>query len=182
MLLYYRPYPVYKKAWNLVSGALAGVWCCSPSLYRCYQLIEQIAGGNKHNVLFFGDAEYLFLLYMTSATMTVMSVFFFGSHLPEKLWPGKFDIFGHSHAIFHVLSSLGTVAQLQIGLTEHRHRPQYLNIEAAPSFTRIFGAQLFVLCAGVAVISLMHNARKQKVKNDKKYDKPSKNGFKAKRR
>lgn len=36
-----------------------------------------------------------FLLYAVQA-------FFFVSHLPERLFPGKFDIVGHSHQLFHV--------------------------------------------------------------------------------
>lgn len=36
----------------------------------------------------------------------------YAARVPEKLWPGKFDIFGHSHQIFHVLVVCAAVAHL----------------------------------------------------------------------
>jgi hypothetical protein len=41
----------------------------------------------------------------------VLQAFFFASHLPEKLFPGKFDILGQGHQIFHVLSTVCQCAQ-----------------------------------------------------------------------
>lgn len=38
----------------------------------------------------------------------VFIVFFYGSHFPERFFPGIFDLFLHSHQIFHVLAALGT--------------------------------------------------------------------------
>lgn len=40
-----------------------------------------------------------------------LQAFFFASHLPELLIPGKFDIFGQGHQIFHVLSTVCQCAQ-----------------------------------------------------------------------
>ncbi|XP_033733086.1 membrane progestin receptor gamma-B-like [Pecten maximus] len=38
---------------------------------------------------------------------------FFATHFPERFYPAKFDIFGHSHQLFHVASILGTMDQMQ---------------------------------------------------------------------
>ncbi|XP_060073238.1 membrane progestin receptor beta-like [Ylistrum balloti] len=37
--------------------------------------------------------------------------FFFGSHLPEKLYPGKCDVLGQGHQIFHVVSVVNQIWQ-----------------------------------------------------------------------
>ena len=34
------------------------------------------------------------------------------SHLPESFWPNTFDVVGHSHQLFHVTASLGTMYQI----------------------------------------------------------------------
>ncbi|KAJ5239795.1 hypothetical protein N7468_004414 [Penicillium chermesinum] len=36
----------------------------------------------------------------------------YAARVPERLWPGKFDIFGHSHQIFHVLVVCAAAAHL----------------------------------------------------------------------
>lgn len=36
----------------------------------------------------------------------------YAARVPEKLWPGRFDIFGHSHQIFHVLVVCAAVSHL----------------------------------------------------------------------
>ena len=47
-------------------------------------------------------------------------------HFPERFWPGRFDVWGHSHTIFHVLVVLGTASHI-LGLLSafdynYRHR------------------------------------------------------------
>ena len=41
-----------------------------------------------------------------------IGAFFFATRLPEAAWPGKFDIWGSSHQIFHVLVVLGGTVHL----------------------------------------------------------------------
>lgn len=36
------------------------------------------------------------------AVCLILAALFYGSHLPEALLPGKFDILGSSHQLFHV--------------------------------------------------------------------------------
>ncbi|XP_061174124.1 membrane progestin receptor beta-like [Saccostrea echinata] len=42
-----------------------------------------------------------------------LQAFFFGSHFPEKLFPGKCDILGQGHQIFHILSTITQATQIQ---------------------------------------------------------------------
>ena len=64
---------------------------------------------------------------MTSLNhLTLISVIFaleavtFAAHQPEKTWPGKFDIVGHGHQIFHVLIVLNHVLQLDAVYSDHK--------------------------------------------------------------
>jgi adiponectin receptor len=56
------------------------------------------------------------LLYILGAAIYAMRV-------PERLWPGKFDILGHSHQIFHFLVVLAAAAHLKglLQAFDYRH-------------------------------------------------------------
>lgn len=72
-----------------------------------------------------------------SSAMFAASGFFFGSHLPERLFPGKCDILFHGHQIFHVISVVNQMWQvhsmrldLATGDSDHTD-PNILNIMIA---------------------------------------------------
>lgn len=46
----------------------------------------------------------------------------YATHFPERFYPAKFDIFGHSHQLFHVASILGTMDQMQAVLHDMSER------------------------------------------------------------
>ena len=68
-----------------------------PRYFRCFQ--EEMCSLSSLNHL-----TFVYILF-------VLQAFFFASHLPEKLFPGKFDILGQGHQIFHVLSTVCQCAQ-----------------------------------------------------------------------
>ncbi|XP_021366612.1 membrane progestin receptor alpha-B-like [Mizuhopecten yessoensis] len=96
-----------------------------PRYYRCY---------------FSDTCSFSSLNHLTiSWIFFVSSAFFFGSHLPEKLFPGKCDIFGQGHQIFHVISVVNQMWQfhsmrldLSTGASDHTE-PDFLVIMAALS-------------------------------------------------
>ena len=45
--------------------------------------------------------------------MFILCAFFFGSHFPEILFPGKCDIIGSGHHILHVLINILQILQLR---------------------------------------------------------------------
>ncbi|XP_065199310.1 uncharacterized protein LOC135830999 isoform X2 [Sycon ciliatum] len=51
----------------------------------------------------------VWLLRMMSCN--AMSFVFYVLHLPERLWPGKFDLVGHSHQLLHIVATLATLCQ-----------------------------------------------------------------------
>ncbi|XP_071970700.1 membrane progestin receptor delta isoform X2 [Engystomops pustulosus] len=62
---------------------------------------------------------HLFFAFLTG--------FLFASHLPERLAPGRFDYFGHSHQLFHVCAVLGTHFQMEAVLTDRSSRQAWLS-------------------------------------------------------
>lgn len=50
--------------------------------------------------------------YLLEGGILVLSAFFYGTRWPESIRPGRFDIWGCSHNIFHVLVVLATVVHL----------------------------------------------------------------------
>nr|AVA07272.1 membrane progestin receptor gamma [Sepiella maindroni] len=51
--------------------------------------------------------------HITQFMFCFIAAFLYMSHLPERLQPGRFDIWGHSHQIFHVCGILGTISQMK---------------------------------------------------------------------
>ncbi|CAJ0956378.1 unnamed protein product [Ranitomeya imitator] len=70
------------------------------------------------------DAVSLHLYHLFFAFLTG---FLFASHLPERLAPGRFDYFGHSHQLFHVCAVLGTHFQMEAVLSDRSSRQAWLS-------------------------------------------------------
>jgi adiponectin receptor len=51
------------------------------------------------------ESGYFFLGFI----LFILCIVFYLGLIPERYYPGKLDIFGHSHQIFHVLSVLGSL-------------------------------------------------------------------------
>ncbi|XP_045187985.2 membrane progestin receptor beta-like [Mercenaria mercenaria] len=51
----------------------------------------------------------------------ILEAIAFAAHQPEKTWPGKFDIVGHGHQIFHVLIICNHVFQLDAVYADHKN-------------------------------------------------------------
>ncbi|KAH3852067.1 hypothetical protein DPMN_094563 [Dreissena polymorpha] len=58
-------------------------------------------------------------LLTTIQIVFILEALAFAAHQPEKTWPGKFDIFGHGHQIFHVLIVVNHVLQLESIYSDH---------------------------------------------------------------
>ena len=55
--------------------------------------------------------DYADKLYLGYFVMACVSIFFYASHLPERCCPGKYDLVGQSHQIFHLTSMLSILLQ-----------------------------------------------------------------------
>uniref|UniRef100_H3CY71 Progestin and adipoQ receptor family member 6 n=1 Tax=Tetraodon nigroviridis TaxID=99883 RepID=H3CY71_TETNG len=82
-----------------------------------------------------------------------LTCFLFTSHLPERLAPGRFDYFGHSHQLFHVSAVVGTHFQMEAVITDMMSRKAALVARGVlPSFLGTVGALLLSLLLNLSII------------------------------
>ena len=93
----FRKFGVVAKTMRLTGFLLAYMVSMSPLFYRV--IIEY----SIH------DATFYYWRHFVAAVFTIA---FFASHFPETAFPGKFDIYFHSHQLFHVAGSTGTYYKL----------------------------------------------------------------------
>ena len=100
-LKYKRPYPFQRKIWQIGAGFLMGTCAGLPLLLRLW------------NCFWEAECDMTSLAHHTSWFWLIgVALFFFSSHLPETLFPGKFDIIGQGHQLFHVLMAILTLKQI----------------------------------------------------------------------
>ncbi|KAM9310577.1 membrane progestin receptor delta isoform 2-T2 [Pholidichthys leucotaenia] len=84
-----------------------------------------------------------------------LTCFLFTAHLPERLAPGKFDYFGHSHQLFHVSAVVGTHFQMEGVIADMTSRRTWLlSLGAAPSFLGTVGVLAVSLVLNLGVIAI----------------------------
>jgi hypothetical protein len=71
--------------------------------------------------------------HVRQSVFAFLSALIYSSHLPERLSPGRFDIIGQSHQLFHVVSVMGThdlMTGMRMDMLQRRqlmdaHQPSY---------------------------------------------------------
>lgn len=110
------PASAFRKVIRLSALGFPCVFTIIPVIYRLIAGSERelnLSSHYHHGISFF----FLFA-----------SAFLYGSHLPERLFPGRFDIVGHSHQLFHVCSILGSMTQMQGMLYDMKERKTELMV------------------------------------------------------
>ncbi|XP_033119563.1 membrane progestin receptor gamma-A-like, partial [Anneissia japonica] len=88
------------------------------------------------------------------------TAFIYATHLPERLAPGKFDIFFHSHQLFHLTASIATMLQVNAFIIDMNDRRTFLETAiGVPTFWYslgllivVFSIKMFlVLCFSICV-------------------------------
>ena len=107
---------------------------------------------DKNGTLFYHLANSLIAIILAGLMLA--------SHLPERLFPGRFDVFGSSHQLFHVLVFLSLIEQLKFanGIS-HLKEDGFITLMTRSTT----GAVLSVLCFVIFIISCLR-------KVEKKYD------------
>ncbi|SJM85835.1 related to ADIPOR-like receptor IZH2 [Zygosaccharomyces bailii] len=62
----------------------------------------------------------------------IFGAFLYGARFPERVAPGKFDVWGHSHQLFHVLVVIAALCHLTALLESYKIVHIYLRLEASP--------------------------------------------------
>ncbi|XP_056135338.1 membrane progestin receptor beta [Lampris incognitus] len=132
-LYYRRPYPLHRKLCQVVPTGLAYFLDISPVAYR---LATKNWASNSALPLH-GLQVMLFML----------AAFFFSCPIPERFSPGKYDIIGHAHQLFHLLLSLSTLTQQEALFQDFLSRRAGL--------VREFGEEpLLLACASFPCVAL----------------------------
>ncbi|KAK3612328.1 hypothetical protein CHS0354_011046 [Potamilus streckersoni] len=155
-LRYKRPYPFRRKLLQLCSGGMHAILVVLPLQARyteCFRKTDCSLSSLNHHT------EVFLVLFS--------SLFFFSSHFPEKMWPGKFDLLGQGHQIFHVLATITTLKQFDaayIDITKHRHT---LITDKADMFEIVLSIILFAFISIITIL-VLRPIVKQRVLQDLK--------------
>ncbi|KAJ8305305.1 hypothetical protein KUTeg_015850 [Tegillarca granosa] len=142
-LLYRRPYPFQRKLWQLGSFGTQ-VLCTSFIVIARYldcwnDTSCSVSSLNHHTLVYF----FMFA-----------SIFFFSSHIPEKLWPGKFDMVGQGHQLFHILVTIATLLQYRAASIDFAHHSTVFKSHKPYLFHILTSVFLYAVLSFVTVICL----------------------------
>ncbi|XP_062841252.1 membrane progestin receptor delta [Trichomycterus rosablanca] len=100
-----------------------------------------------------------------------LTCFLFASHLPERLAPGRFDYFGHSHQLFHICAVVGTHFQMEAILADMTSRRSWLMLHShGPSFMSTLGALALGILLNLGIIALFSaSLLKPKINTEKSF-------------
>ncbi|XP_057690252.1 membrane progestin receptor delta [Corythoichthys intestinalis] len=141
-------FPQKSKALRTAAFAVPFVFDSLPVFYR---LLAACGGGGDGSS---GGGEAL-LAHFYQVTLALLTCFLFTSHLPERLAPGRFDYFGHSHQLFHVCAVAATHFQMRAVLSDMTWRRARLEAAGpAPSLRATAGALALGLALNAVVVAL----------------------------
>jgi predicted membrane channel-forming protein YqfA (hemolysin III family) len=116
---------LFLKVCRLGAFALPCIWASLPVLFRVVFCFVDVQGCFEVSVMYH---SWQFFFVITAAIL-------YATHMPERLIPGKFDIIGHSHQLFHCCSVLASNCQINAVLSDHMERKTLLeNHNTVPSF------------------------------------------------
>lgn len=138
---YKRPYPFIRKVWQMAPVGSIYILLISPIVHRlfaCFYYEE--------------DCNESIPYHMQQIVWFMASGFFFASDVPQKYFPGKCDIFFHSHQIFHICIMMCTLVQMDGVLIDLQTRQDVLRLRPVPTFWSAFGPVIVTLLAEAACI------------------------------
>ena len=132
-----------RKILRLGAFALPYVYDSAPLLFR---LVFCDADECRLASSYFHTRQFVFAF---------LAAFLYVTHLPERFYPGQFDIVGHSHQLFHVSSILATFDQLQaILLDMQQRRVARLPVWETSELHNSLVIMLYVTCVNTVIIGL----------------------------
>ncbi|MBN3296445.1 MPRB protein, partial [Amia calva] len=145
---YRRPYPVKRKICQLIPTSLAYLLNISPIAHRLLTCPwnEPPMGLHALQVLFF-----------------LLSAFFFSVPVPERFLPGRCDIVGHGHQIFHLFLSLCTLCQLEAVFSDFLGRQEaVLQVHSSGELlTACASFPLHVFCSLLTAACLLRHVERR---------------------
>lgn len=124
-----------------------------PCIYSTIPIIYRLLFGSEQDTEL-TSSYYHFL----SLVLMYLAGFLYGTHFPERMFPGSFDIVGHSHQLFHVTGILATMSQMQGILYDMNTKREHLlpkwEFTTATSSIGLLGFVLFINTIFVIIFSL----------------------------
>ncbi|XP_064624518.1 membrane progestin receptor beta-like [Lineus longissimus] len=151
-LSYMRPYPIQRKLLNIVGNAVHLVLFAGPVF--CRMFTEDASQTDQVRAIAFNK-------HLSCLLTFVIAVTFFATHLPEKWCPGKFDIFGYSHAFFHISVIITVLLQFDAAAYELGTRDMGETFKWLTEPLSLFVYLMAVLVADAAIIISFHGKAKE---------------------
>lgn len=150
---YRRPYPLRRKICQIVPTSLAYLLDISPVAHRL------VTRSWDEPVLVFHALQVVFF---------VLSALFFSCPVPERFFPGRCDIVGHGHQIFHIFLAMCTMCQLEAMFRDYLVHQQSVVSVHGEHFILLAGGSFFllVLCSVLTAVLMRGAVQRQLKKKD----------------
>ncbi|XP_053737521.1 membrane progestin receptor beta-like [Synchiropus splendidus] len=109
---YRQPYPPQRKMFQVIPCTVAYLLDSSPIIHLLLTAPWTQEPHLKFHALHVGS--------------TLMSAFFFSTAIPDWFFPGRCDIMGQGHQLFHLFMSLSTLFQLEALFHDYRRKRETL--------------------------------------------------------
>ncbi|XP_064625039.1 membrane progestin receptor beta-like isoform X2 [Lineus longissimus] len=143
-----------RKLWYFIPEGSFFVACLAPAVIR----FAKISSWDAAPV---AEVES-YRLHLTYFSCFAFGSFFFFSHIPELLFPGKFDIYCHSHQIWHFFGPVTIYFQFKTAYVDINNRqrdPAALAQLPSPSALWLYFV-VVVIVNLLCIVYIAHEARK----------------------
>jgi len=143
-----------RRIGQVTPSALAYAWDTSPVFQRLLRWSAE-------------DDEAALYLHLGQVVCFLSSAFFFMQPLPQRWFPGRCDIVGQGHQIFHVLLNLCTLSQIRASHLDYLGRRRlYVRLHGDGEADLCVGLYLLTV-AGCTLIAAVMVAKVRRVLDDK---------------
>ena len=98
--------------------------------------------------------DFLLIGHVAAQLLAIVASLIYLSRFPEICCPGKFDIFGHSHTIFHIVAFFSQFTFIEFCFREFTSRNLELRMMGQPSLFTSTGGFLLVGISGLLTLHL----------------------------
>ncbi|KAI5619963.1 membrane progestin receptor beta [Silurus asotus] len=152
-LHYRRPYPFSRKLFQVVPISLGYMLYISPVALRL------TTRPWNEPVLVLHALQVIFLL---------IAAFFFSCPVPERFFPGKCDIVGHAHQIFHIFLVMCTMCQMEAVLKDFLlQRSLVVEVQGEWSIWLATGSFLLLVLGSLLTATLMRQRIKRQLQKER---------------
>ncbi|XP_046372474.2 membrane progestin receptor beta-like [Haliotis rufescens] len=142
-LKYRRPYPISRKLWQVIPYGVHTLFTMALVFRRtvkCYSDNCSDPGLYMHG---------------TAVILAFIAALTFSSHLPEKVWPGLFDLIGQGHHVFHVVSIFLTLKQFDAAHWDILHSSIDVTNDVTPKLSSVLGVITgLCVCCVLTILAL----------------------------